>query len=714
MEFLPLGIMGIGGTGLSAPSGPAVAVPAVQLPGEPQKFTFQSPSGAEGGRVYQVSVEVDDPQCPLDSKAAKQYWLAGPANDIFLPLVLPGNTTLGASNNADKPAKPLPQVKGAFVEFGRSQDFIEVELDPSSGWETEFTFHGNELKDRKQRFRWSTDLTTPVSATVQVGALPFPKGYEKDPLSPPGMLLSWPVDCVNCEFVVDFSQLPMPGTAKTSAATSGGAWYEMVGELVAAPVKAAGNVLADLGNALLGLFGGGSKDNAVKLTKVLLPPSKPTDYVASNKINPLVFDTFYFRAVPMKDGKAVGNGSNMVVMHWEAGEDPLKNIKFPNPTPTPVPTLSPYEVEIVSYHGIIPPVGGCAEGFGGYVVTQDTWWNGSSYTTKPQFAAPAYKKGGMICPPTEQEGKSWDEYLGEFVSGSWNWFSEAYSDLKNAVISAVGFFLPDEVCPDSCVGFLLDATLVSMGIPPDIPNLDELMDQGLDYMAQQAVAQIGIPEEVQKQIGPYANMTLNAAVDKFKDEAQAKIKDGLQQGVDQIALSYAGSGGWVPYGVPVRPDEDQPPAMTVKVTRRLFVPGGDAGCTLRVSDHLTFDKSVLDNPPLDWASELNWVNKNNQLNWMTSYDFFANEASQGSLLDRELPVPPLVKGQSVTIPMGLMPNVYQNGWYPYPSGITPISAYFTAWRMMHELGTVHLSVSGCGSAQLDIAAKANYVATKSN
>jgi hypothetical protein len=407
----------------------------------------------------------------------------------------------------------------------------------------------------------------------------------------------------------------------------------------------------------------------------------------------------------MKDGKPAGGGSNAVIMHWKGAVAPELKIVIPTATPTPGP--SPYEVQIVSYHGIIPPLDYCTygEGYDSYVVMQDAWWDKSKvgvyYTTKAvPGSAPFYKKGDVLCEPAPEEPSVWDK-VGDWVSGAWNWVSEAYDDLKSTVVSAVGFFIPDVVCPDSCVAALLDVAMVSMGIPPDIPNLDQLMSEGLDYLAQQTVSQIGLPPEVLNQTGPYAGMLLSEAEAKFKEEAQAKLTEGLQQGVKQIQLGYADSVGWLPKGVPVRPNEYRQPGMSIKVTRKVGVPGGEAGCTANVFDSLTIDQSKLDTPPPGYAIGFKELNDKHALVSGKIYDLF---------VDLTLPVPPLAPGSSVTIPMIFRPNVYNSGWSPW--GSVETTDYFKAWGFMEMLGDIHLSVSGCGSATLDVAASGMYGAVQ--
>ena len=737
VDFLPLGVFAAGGTVVGKPSGPAVSVPAVQLPGDPQQFTFQSPPGAEMGRIYQVSVNVDDAGCPLNPKSTKRLWLADAGRDFGMPLVTIAKTTLQVGNNGDQPPKPLPQVKGAFVEFGKPAQYGEVypAAEDDSGWGTALGLYGGELKNRKQRFRWSTEATTAVSGTVQVAWLPLPKGYEDDPFAPPGLLLSWPVDCVNCEFVVDLSGLPAPGSDKPAAAapTKGDSWLEKLGQIIVAPFKAVGDAFAAVAKAVAGLFGG-SKETAAQpgqqsvaaVTPIAGSAAsnapKPGSYKVGKNIEPPVFSTFYFRILPAKDGKVAGAGSNTVVISWLGEENPLANIDLTAP-PTPTPVPQPYEVEIVSYNPITPPIGGCA-GRLGYVVTEDTWLAPGlvGYTTDPKKGVKlAYKKDTVLCPPTEDEGKAWYEYVGEALSDTWNWLSEAYKSVKGAVISAVGYFIPDYLCDDSCVGGILDAALVSMGIPPDIPNLDQLMNEGLDYLAEQAMAEIGIPDEVKNLTGAYAGMALAEAEAKFKAEAQAKIKDGLKEGAKQIALSYAKSDTWLPKGVPVRPDDYLPANVTVKVTRKPGEPGGDDGCTLTVSSYLKYDQSKLDNPPPGYEKFLK------ERNSFTEYDLYQS---------LKVPVPALAPGQSVTIPIAFTTWNPKYIRRPYPnSQWNVLNQKFdegAVWPDLQQFGNVYLYAGGaiylytntvagwnkqyygsgtCGKAQLeDIPAGVKYVA----
>jgi len=361
------------------------------------------------------------------------------------------------------------------------------------------------------------------------------------------------------------------------------------------------------------------------------------------------------------------------------------------------------------------------------VATQDAWPSGPAgfytltYTTDKSKAtltgtSADVHKGQLICQPDPKEPNlldkivSWAEYVVD-------WASEAWTDLKDFAVNVVLKYtplglqcdlveksgaIPKGTC-STAFHMALDAALVTMGIPPDIPNFHELVDQGVDYLAAEAAAQVGIPPEVVKAAtdegGPFAGAALDYAEAQLRAELQKQIKAKLSDAATQIELGYAAAVSWVPDGIPVRPDDYLPPAASLVVTRKQGVPGGDAGCTLNVTDNLTITKDSLDNPPAGWE----WVNGlPHPLSQLTSYDLFGDEAGQG--VDKSLNVPPLAPGESYTVPLTFKPNFYKSGWSPL--GLIKTTDYIRVWQFLHEVGTLHLKAGGsCGSDSVDVAAK---------
>jgi len=722
IEFVPLGLMSLEGPSRQ-PTGPGITVPAVQSQDAPGTYAFDVPQ-ADLGRLYKFSLKSDVPGCQLDLSGGKGFWVAGGAVDV--PVVLPGNTSLEACALRDKDPCEYPQVKGAFIRAGEPAEPPESPLESAAegAWVTELAFYPGELKGMKQRFRWSTDFGKPDGAKLQASVWPFPPGFEDDPLSPAGMVASWPVSCADCEFTVDLSPLaPATEPAQKSFLAKGI-------ELITTPFKAAGQAVMKFVGFLFG--GKQSAPSAVQAGEPVLPPQKPSDYLVGGGSNPLLQPTtYYFRVVPMSSEKPSGAAASNTVRLQQVAKPP--DLKFPTPTPTPTPIVYAYEVQITAYHGIIPPIKPdkdqpC------YIVAQDAWPAdpyGLNYTTDPAKAVTSQgvKAGAAFCEPDPEEPGLFESIVSWFKDAV-NLASKAWTGLKGLAVDIVMKFTPlGPLCETvgsagdckAAFGTALDAALVSLGIPPDLPNFDQLMDQGIEYLAAQAAAQVGIPKDVLDAASkldpnnPYYQIALQggaAAVEaKLREEVEAGIKSKLKDGIKSIQLSYSASIGWIPDGIPVRPDDYQPPGASVRVTRKPGVPGGDAGCTVTIRDRLKLDAATLQNPPPEYGAFVK--NLPHPLSPLITYDLFVNEAnltSQGfpEGPDKELSVPAMAPGESVIIPMTFKPNYYKSGWSP--SGLISLDDYIFVWRFLHDFGTITLDAGGtCGPASLQAPAKAQLI-----
>jgi hypothetical protein len=88
----------------------------------------------------------------------------------------------------------------------------------------------------------------------------------------------------------------------------------------------------------------------------------------------------------------------------------------------------------------------------------------------------------------------------DFVASVTNWVSSAYADLKSGMISFVAEnmpLVPDEYRDElkKALETMVDSGLASMGIPPELPNFDQLTSMGADYLAATALQQAGIPAD---------------------------------------------------------------------------------------------------------------------------------------------------------------------------------------------------------------------------
>lgn len=114
-----------------------------------------------------------------------------------------------------------------------------------------------------------------------------------------------------------------------------------------------------------------------------------------------------------------------------------------------------------------------------------------------------------------------------------NWASEAYSDIKKIAVSVVSALLP--FVPESVISIALDAAMAAAGVPPSIPNVDQLMSGGADYLATQMAEQIPIPAS-----GALAEM----AVGEAREEIRQRTRQALLETADKLAEQQRGESKW--------------------------------------------------------------------------------------------------------------------------------------------------------------------------
>lgn len=105
--------------------------------------------------------------------------------------------------------------------------------------------------------------------------------------------------------------------------------------------------------------------------------------------------------------------------------------------------------------------------------------------------------------------------------------SELWQKVQDAAVDAVAdgiTALPLGVdCDDTCQTALetgLEIGLATMGVPPSLPNFDALVDQGFDYLAAQAMSEIGVPPTIagyaSDQLSDAGQKFMNASIDSMK------------------------------------------------------------------------------------------------------------------------------------------------------------------------------------------------------
>lgn len=131
-----------------------------------------------------------------------------------------------------------------------------------------------------------------------------------------------------------------------------------------------------------------------------------------------------------------------------------------------------------------------------------------------------------------KQEKSFLEKIGDAFTDIWNFAAEAYQWAKDRVID-IASALTFGVIPDSVLEFALNTALASAGIPPDIPNLDEMINGGLDHlaseMAKTAVSQIPSADLAVSLGNVAADITVEVAANMAEDELRQRLEEELER-----------------------------------------------------------------------------------------------------------------------------------------------------------------------------------------
>ncbi len=345
--------------------------------------------------------------------------------------------------------------------------------------------------DQRREFYWSTNAPHATAALWQISTQPFQGDFQP---RPPGLLAS---GCVSGDsggsFIVDFASL---------------------GESHSLPMGCG--------------------------TDSLLP------YIQLSGFHPWVSykvetpHTLYVRITPMSGNQPAGCPSKSVVIRLETNETNIQPITL-NHLP------NPYRVEIVSFSPIDwadPAYWGCV-----YIRSLDypTIWNSMRNSTPKMIsdetitsmATELYNRlntaminGWAVCPaPAKDEDESvvaeWGEMLVEGLKEVWGSIVEVFNSLKNGIVEvAAGIINALGIeCGQTCKARLMTGLEIGItyftGIPPTLPNFDELKEMGIQYAIELAAAEAGIP---------------------CPEECKEALREGLEQVFEAVKADHAQPG----------------------------------------------------------------------------------------------------------------------------------------------------------------------------
>jgi hypothetical protein len=369
-------------------------------------------------------------------------------------------------------------------------------------------------------YRASGPQRGPLKLRWELSKAPFPAWGPWHPVA--GFGLTGPVDGAK-EFRVDLSPLAPrpPGWGPVSAIPAQSAG-------VSAPVTAAvpqpapsSPHLPDLGGAVL-----------PDAPKTKLPPKKPQPpktataagslgagpaAVQGEPVAPALL-SLYLRVVPVDaEGAPGGPASNAVELRFGPQE---------KPPPFSFEVAWP-DVAFAGYRAVRP-----------YDFDWQCWVVASQDWTDPisgQVILPKGTKMNLCEKEDTNLVEDMVETIGSFaqmLGGFVDWLSHSYASLKSELLSAVAKAIPGCSGSPPCEGALemgLNAGLAAVGMPPELPDFEQLQAMGegylVDMIAQQA-AQTGVP---------FA-----------EDAARAAVKEMIAQGKEAATSGGSGSSLWIP------------------------------------------------------------------------------------------------------------------------------------------------------------------------
>lgn len=302
-----------------------------------------------------------------------------------------------------------------------------------AGLSTELTIPA-ETKVRRRQFYWLHDASA-GPGIWQLSRQPFPAGYDPNP---PGLL--------------------------ASGAAGFGTWIDFAGvEDACEP----GDVVCMIGQA------------------VRAPAGDPS----SRRLTPADFaqgGDFYLRVIPASpDPQGKVRITNTVVVHIA-----------PFPYQLNLPSLGDYySVEIVDLQQpelVNPSDWGCV------ILKQDWIWD-------PEFGEPIVmgKQGERICPqpiPPKPDCDVWcqAESIGKGIVEGYDWLVEQIEKAKDLAVGFVADVVNEispGLCGEECKSVMkagLNAGITALtGLPPSLPNLEDVANKGLDYAVDYAASQAG-------------------------------------------------------------------------------------------------------------------------------------------------------------------------------------------------------------------------------
>jgi hypothetical protein len=441
-------------------------------------------------------------------------------------------------------------------------DLMICQIGPDCSGEASVNYvYNTSISDEKNASRamkWYTSLPEINTVLFQLSTSPFPNGYQTEP---PGLVYSQLKSGSggSGHFVVDYANLPLP--SQMNIPGDYGVPVQPTGTAQQTPTGFTG--LEWLTSHLEKV--GQSQWQLLDLNSTFMTPGSLLP----------VERRYFARFIPMDGGQPIGPVSNTVVIDFKPGA---------TQPPIVIESIPPiYDIHI-EQDQFIPPIPPDASIGWGCVDVLAVDPNAMAWTDPEgpwQYAygiwLHAFETKTPICPTVwdPDANQSPLEKLWDYVNDGIGYINQAFHYAKDAVIGPfeAGLqLLSLGNCGTYCHQWLhvgLDIALAAYGIPPEIPDLNKLTDQGIDYIVDEGLKQIQLDgacsvvpkcrEELTKMLKTMKNQFNNQITNTYQNEATAHA-----HGVNPLAIPYGGA-------VTVQPAAAakwQMPAALVTITRK--------------------------------------------------------------------------------------------------------------------------------------------------
>jgi len=391
---------------------------------------------------------------------------------------------------------------------------------------------------------------------------------------------------------------------------------------------------------------------------------------------PALETRYYIRFIPFRGGQPAGKPSNVVEILARPGESILEPVIVDH-----LPEI--YQVEVADFTPIKkmdPRYWGCVFIIG---LDYDAIWDHyrSMYPVNvtdemvSQMADQLYndlnyavQNNLIVCPAPYQSSGSgsvlseWGSMLMDSLQELWDQVVSAFNALKTEVVDQVASAINKLgiPCDSECRAGLRTGLEIGItyftGIPPNLPSYEQLKNQGLEYAIEMAAAEAGIPcpEACQQVLREGLEEVVDAAAGNSTQPGCVGENWANVLGKHSLCLPPGVETAAVPEGV------SEPARALIRVSRTGQEPpgpyqyGGQPAYVVQV--RFRAENSALSGAEIPYNYSYR--------DWDEGYQKFFTITAPVQTLQNEVfdsqtvPIPPLAPGESVTIPLSLVPHTY--------------------------------------------------------